>query len=189
MTSPFLLAEATSPILIIASKALHQSFGSGLAFRGWTYATATITLTPEYLPPDSNTESTACFDTGCGVTLVDKGWLSKHLPTKKINTMSTSLKVRGIGASKHESGEFAALSFYFPGKNNTGQLVHTSLTCEIHLVEDLKTNLLIGNNIMSLEGFVIDVKGKSVLIGSCGVTVPIDVRQRGQFLTRKLLAS
>lgn len=103
--------------------------------------------------------------------------------------MSTFLKVREIGASKHKSGEFAALSLYFPGKNSTGQLVYASLTCEIHLVEDLKANLLIGNDIMSLEGFVIDVKGKNALIGSCGVTVPIDARQREQFLTRKLLAS
>lgn len=103
--------------------------------------------------------------------------------------MSTPLKVRRIRASKHESREFAALSLYFPGKNNTGQLVYASLTCEIHLVEDLKANLLIGNDIMSSEGFVIDVKGKSALIGSCGVTVPIDARQRGQFLTRKLLTS
>ena len=103
--------------------------------------------------------------------------------------MSTPLRVRGIRAPKHKSGEFAALSLYFPGKNNTGQLVYASLTCKIHLVEDLKANLLIGNDIMSPEGFVIDVKGKSALIRSCGVTVFIDTRQRGQFLTRKLLAS
>lgn len=96
--------------------------------------------------------------------------------------MSTLLTVREIGASKHKSGEFAALSLYFPGKNNTEQLVYTFLTCKTHLVKDLKANLLIGNDIISLEGFVIDVKRKSALIGSCGVTVPIDARQRGQFL-------
>ena len=126
---------------------------------------------------------------GCEVTLVDKGWLSKHLPIQKIKTMSTPLKVRRIGAFKHKSREFAALSLYFPGKNNIGQLVYAFLTCEIHLVKDLKANLLIDNDIMSPEGFVIDVKGRSVLIGSCEVTVPIDGRQRGQFLTRKLLTS
>ena len=136
MTSFSLLAKTTSPIPIIASKAVYHSFGSGLAFKGWTYATATITLTPEYLLPDSNPELIPCLDTRCGVTLVDKSWLSKHLPTQKINTMSTSLKFRGIRASKHESREFAAFLLYFPGKNNTGQLVYIFLTCEIHLVKD-----------------------------------------------------
>ncbi len=189
VTSLSFPARLASAIPIIASKAVHQSFGSGLAFRGWTYATATVTLAPDHLPPDSNLESTAYLDTGCGVTLVDKGWLAKYLPAQKISTMSTPLKVRGIGASKHESGEFAVLSLYFPGKDNAGQLVYASLTCKIHLVEDLRANLLIGNDIMSPEGFVIDVKGKKALISSCEVTVPIDARQRGQFLARKLLTN
>lgn len=179
MTSPSLPAKLASAIPIITSKAVYQSFGSGFAFRGWTYITATVTLAPDHFPPDSNPKSTACLDTGCGVTLVDKNWLAKNLPTQKISTISTPLKVRGIGASKHKSGEFTALCLYFPEKNNAGQLVYASLTCEIHLVEDLRANLLIGNNIMSLKGFVIDVKGKKALIGSCKVTIPIDARQRG----------
>ncbi len=103
--------------------------------------------------------------------------------------MSTPLKVRGIGASKYKSGEFGALSLYFPGKNNARQLVYAFLTCEIHLVEDLRANLLIGNNIMSSEGFVIDIKEKKALISSCKVTIPINARQRGQFLARKLLTN
>ena len=103
--------------------------------------------------------------------------------------MSTPLKVRGIEVSKYESGEFATLFLYFPSRDNAGQQVYASLTCEIHLVEGLRANLLIGNDIMSPEGFIIDIKRRSVLIGSCGVTVPIDARQRGQFLIRRLLAS
>lgn len=42
---------------------------------------------------------------------------------------------------------------------------------------------------MFLESFIIDVKKRSALIESCEMTVPIDERQREQFLTRKLLAS
>lgn len=63
------------------------------------------------------------------------------------------------------------------------------MTCKIHLVEGLRANLLIGNDIMSLEGFIIDVTKRCVLIGSCGITVPIDVRQSGQFLKKRLLSS
>lgn len=176
MTSPFLLAEATSHISIIVSKGVHQSFGFGLAFRGWIYATTTISLTPKHLFPNSNSELTACLNTGYGVTFVNKCWLLKHLSTSKINIMSTPMKVREIGVSKHKSEEFAALSLYLSGKTNTGHLVYTSLTCEIHLVKDLKANLLVGTDIISPEGFVIDVKGKSAFIESYGVTVPINAR-------------
>ena len=103
--------------------------------------------------------------------------------------MSIPLKVRGISASKYESGEFAALSLYFPGRKDTDQQVYALLTCEIYWVEGLRANLLIGNNIISPEGFIIDVKKRSVLIGSCGVTIPIDAKQKGPFLTRRLLSS
>lgn len=64
-------------------------------------------------------------------------WLLKYLSYQKINIISTLLKIRGIGTSKHKFAEFAALSLYFPGKNNTGQLVYATLKYEIHLVERL----------------------------------------------------
>lgn len=92
--------------------------------------------------------------------------------------MSTLLKIKGIKASKHKSEKFAILLLYFPEKNNARQLVHTSLTCEIYLIKGLKRNLFISNNIMSPKSFVIDVKEKNALIQTCGVTVPINTKQR-----------
>lgn len=121
--------------------------------------------------------------------MIDKDWLLKYFLVQKISTMSIPLKVREIGASKHKSRKFAALLLYFLGKNNVGQLVYTPLTCKIYLVKDLKANLLIGNNIIFPEGFVIDIRGKNALIKSCGVTITIDTRQKEQFLTKKLLVS
>ncbi len=177
--SPSASPQPSSSIPVIVSKAVHTSLGLGFSFRGWTYATTAVTLAPEHLPQSSDPDSTTCLDTGYGVTLVDKHWLLKHLPDQKINTMSTPLKVRGIGALKHESSEFADLSLYFPGKNSVGDLVYAALQCEIHLVEDLRTNLLIGNDIMSPEAMVIDLGRKTALIGTCGVTIDVNARQQG----------
>lgn len=98
---------------------------------------ASITLTPEHLLLSSNLDSLAWLEIGCGVTFVDQNWLLKHLPYKKISTMSISLKVRGINASKPKSAEFVALLLYFPGKNNARQLVYTVLNCEIYLLKGL----------------------------------------------------
>lgn len=72
--------------------------------------------------------------------------------------MSTFLKVRGIEASKYKSREFATLFYYFPRKNNARQLVYTFLTYETHLVEDLRANLLIRNNIIFLEALLLTSK-------------------------------
>ena len=49
-TLPSSSTQPSSSIPVIASMAVHQSFGSGLAFRGWTYATTAITLNPHCLP-------------------------------------------------------------------------------------------------------------------------------------------
>lgn len=78
--SPSLPAKHAFSIPIIASKAVHQSFGFGLTFRGWTYVTTTVTLAPNYLPPKSNPKSTTCLDTRCEIILVNKNWLAKNLP-------------------------------------------------------------------------------------------------------------
>ncbi len=103
--------------------------------------------------------------------------------------MSTLLNVRGISTSKHKSAQFAALSFYYPGKDETGQRVYALIKCELHLVDGFRANILVENDILSPEGFVININKNRALIGSCGVTISINVKQRGQFLRKKLLAS
>lgn len=63
--------------------------------------------------------------------------------------MSTSLKLRGIGALKHKSAQFAELSLFLPGKNNQEQEVYTSIRGKLYLIEGLRANILIGNNILT----------------------------------------
>lgn len=125
---------------------------------------------------------------GCKVTLVNKNWLLRYLLGQKINTISTLLKIGGIGAFKPESAEFAILSLYFPSKNNVEQLLYASVRYKIHLVDGLHANLLIENDILSPEGFIINIGKKSALIGSCAITIPVNAKQQGQFLLRRLLA-
>ena len=179
---------STSPIPIITSKSVVPAMGSGLAFRGWTYATAAVTLVPQVLPLETDPSATACLNIGCGVTLVDKNWLLRQLSHQKIKEMSTPLKVRGIGTSKHESAQFAEVSLFLPGESNEGQKVYASIRCELHLVEGLRANILIGNDMLAPESFVLNISLGHALVGSCGVKIIIRARQRGQFLKRKLLA-
>lgn len=103
--------------------------------------------------------------------------------------MSTPLKVREIEASKHKSTQFATLSFYFLGEDQVKQRVYTSIKCELHLVNGFQANILVGNNILSRKGSVININKNCALIGSYKVTISINARQRWQFLRRKLFAT
>ncbi len=122
------------------------------------------------------------------MTLVDKDWLLRQLPDQKIKEMSTPLKVREIGTSKHKSAQFTEVSLFLLGESNEGQKVYASIRCELHLVKRLRANILIGNDILAPESFILNISLDHVLVGSCEVKITIKARQRGQFLKKRLLA-
>ena len=108
-------SDLPSSRAILCSTAKLSTPGSGFTFRGWSYATTSITFDPAILPVISNPDTSVCLDTGFGVSLVDKAWLAKKHPSQKVNTIPIPLKVRGIGASRHKSGEFALTTLYMLG--------------------------------------------------------------------------
>lgn len=103
--------------------------------------------------------------------------------------MPVPLKVRGIGASKHKSGHFALTTLYIPGTNKKGREVYASITCKLHLVDGLKANMLVGNDVLCTEGFAVNLYNSFALIQSCGVRININTRQHSEFLGHRALAS
>lgn len=110
------------------------------------------------------------------MTLVHKNWLLRQLPRQKIKEMSIPLKVREIGASKYESAQFAEVSLFLPGETNKGQKVYASIQCKLYLVKGLRANIFIGNDILALESFMLNVGLSHALVGSCRVKITIKAR-------------
>lgn len=102
--------------------------------------------------------------------------------------MSTLLNVRVIETLKHKSAQFATFCLYFPSDDQARQQVYASIKYKLHLVDGFRANILVGNDILSPKGFAININKNCALIISCGVTILINARQRGQFFRRKLLA-
>lgn len=102
--------------------------------------------------------------------------------------MSTPLKVKEIKASKHQSTQFAKLSFFLLEKDHKRQKVYTSFKYKLHLVKSLKTNILIDNNILVPESFFFDIRWGHIVVRSFGVKITIRARQKHQFLNTKLFA-
>lgn len=98
--------------------------------------------------------------------------------------MSTSLKVRGIRSSKHEFAQFVEVSLFLPGENVKSQQVYALFKCELHLVKSFRANILVKNNILAPESFIFNLKIGHAIMESCGVTIRIKARQRGQFIKR-----
>lgn len=88
----------------------------------------------------------------------------KKKPKPKISAIPVLLKVRNIGASKHKSREFALTTFYIPGFNYDQRKVYIYIKCKLYLIEGLKANMLIGNNILYTKSFLINLLNFSIYI-------------------------
>ena len=57
---------------------------------------------------------------------------------------------------------------------------------ELYIIDNLRVKMLIKNNIIELEGIIINVVNKKARINSCSTTINITTRSRGEFVRRKV---
>lgn len=179
-----------------------SDFRFGYAFRNWNYAMVLAalklnfqshdkTLSKQYTDTPSidtnwiNAQEIAssgcnsCIDTRCGAMLIDWNWLKAQLLKIKIFKMATLLKVRGIGTSKHKTDKYVLELLYFPAIGNKGQRMIVCIYCELHIVDNLRANIFIGNNIIGTKGMMINIAKEKAYILGCKVIVPITAKHRG----------
>lgn len=157
--------------ILIKSKATPIK-GDGYAFRSWRYAKLRI-----HLQLDGPLHE-ICVDSGCTMSLIDKVFLRRFLPELKVRTMTSSISVRGIGSNIHRSTEYILLNFYVDGKLSSGKPATALFTRELHLVDDLRANILMGTDILTPEEMILDFGTQTLKIGSCGLTAGISTIRR-----------
>lgn len=161
--------------IITSEKDSNKDVGTGYGFRGWKYATAMVSLTSSQT--DYNPKS-CCLDSGAGVTLVDQGFFKSQCKgTIPIKTMATPITVRGIGSSQHQTDQYAIVPMMFEGTQDE-EKVFACIYREVHLVKELKANLLIGTDILGPEEVILDLGLGKAYLGSCKVSIPILVKSR-----------
>lgn len=87
--------------------------------------------------------------------------------------MPVPLKIKGIGTLRHKSGEFALITIYVSSVNKNGRKVYMSITYKLHLVNRLKVNIPMSNDILYIEAFTINFSISSILLHTCGVRINI----------------
>ena len=73
------------------------------------------------------------------------------------------MKVWGLGFSLHTIRDYVELDLYFSANHNKTTVIH----CEIHIVKDLKVNILIETDILISEKIDILLSQWKVIIESC----------------------
>ena len=113
--------------------------GGDFAFRSWNYIKASF-----YLDPVAENNDDGCTDTGCSISLMNKIFLKDRRPDVNVSKMASPLRVRSVGPSKHVTSENVTIPIYMPDVDKAGDKVLRYLRRELHLLEDLCANVLIG---------------------------------------------
>ena len=156
---------------LIRSNAQEANATDGYGFRGYRFATVKVCF--KY----HGETYEICVDTGCTMSLIDRNFLHKLINeglVVDIKKMPTPMTVRGLGTNQHDASEFARIAIYLPGSKGTALV-----TREVHIVDNLSANALIGIDIMKPEGMMLDLQHDMMTIGSCNnLQVPISTRTK-----------
>ena len=141
------------------------------AFRSWQNATIKVGFTMNK-GLGSMSIIDACADTGCTASQIDRTAL-RFIPDVQITKFDKPLTVRGIGTAVHLYDEFAQFDMFIPD-GQSGKVAKIRMGARV--VEDLKANMLVGNDILGPLGVVVDLDQEILTLKACpGVRIPMKV--------------
>ena len=121
------------------------------------------------------------------MTLINKDFFKEVTSDAVMKKMASPVSVRGVEPGKHSLIDYATIDLSFPGNKRCTAAVHQ----EVHVVNGLKTKMLIGIDILSRKSFTIDIENKRATIGSCNnIVIPLEVAPQAQMqFTQQILAN
>ena len=140
-------------------------------YRDWNYAKIDVALF------EKTKSKFACIDTESEITIANRRFFFRQNFDLFIRTMITFLIVRKIIIDQHQTFEYVIASMYFLDRKND-KIVKIMIRREIHLMNNLKINMFIDNDVTDSEKWNIDNEHSKTTIDNCDVTIFIDIRRR-----------
>ena len=148
----------------------HTECVARAGFRNWHYVTAKVQCSRDGLLQE------VCLDTGYPITLGNRKFLKKHIPNAEIKSIETPSTVKGLGEAKHSIAEYVRVPLLLPGKLDIGEPILAEITVDIHLVDDLRANMLISIDIMGPKGIDIITTKRHAYVTSYSIRVPVEIK-------------
>ena len=165
------LAAAGASRIIRSSVSPDAAPGSG--FRSWRYAQLTANINFK----NSDQLVKICSDIGAGPSLDDREFITKQISNyaDRIVRRSKALKINDIESTAVTTNECISVDFSIPGEAN-GKPATACFTRYVYLVNDLKANILLDNDILGPKDIVLHVEKGKLTIDSCGdFSAPLSV--------------
>ncbi len=98
------------------------------------------------------------------MTIIDRTFLKANRPDCEIYRTDISLSLRGIDSKTYQSNEYVVIPFYIPGYID-GEIQLIEIIAEVHIVDHLKTKILIDIDLIDTEEMIIDFIHRSLTFG------------------------
>lgn len=127
-----------------------------------------------------------CLDIETRLIVCDRLFFKAQALDARIRIMTTLVTIRDLEISKHQIDEYVIVSLYMIEKNKQENEIRTMFCREVHLVNDLKANILIDMNIMSFESIVVDSSTRIARIESCKIIVLVEIRTSNNIISKSI---
>ena len=142
-TDPPIVYTIIGDVLLIIKSTITPNPTKPLGYRfyGWKYTT--IRVSQGYL--DSDNKLDIYLDTSYLVSLIDYTYLKRVLPNIEIRKISLLILVRGVGNKVVKTNKYIIVKMYIRGSITENPII-VAIIIKIYLINNLKANLLVGNN-------------------------------------------
>ena len=160
---------ANSFSIIFSDVDFNKNVDIDYKFREWKYVRVFATLS--FIIESKH----VCLDTNVNIILVDREFFKRQTSNISIRTMIISISIRDLDTTQHWFNDYVIIFIYFSNKKNE-IVVKAMITREIHLIDNLKINMLIENDFMKSKKIDINVTKEIAHIDSCDVIVALNVK-------------
>ena len=108
-----------------------------------------------------------CLNIDCFMTITDRKILQQHFSNSVIKQLSSSISMRNIDNIMHHIFDYAVLTLYHDDQLIDKIDVIDKFQIEIHLIDDLKINILIDNDVLIAQQIKLNLAQQIVQLDSC----------------------
>ena len=175
----YILEEFTR---IIKSSLIYSNKVTSIGFRNQYYIISKIILYPQGPVRD------IYINIGCSITIVDQKFIEVNLLHAEIRTIASLTIIKGLGKAKYKVNQFIYTIIYLSRKTNISEPIIGEIIVDLYIVEDLKANIFLSINIISLEEIDVITSKKYLYINSYSIRMLIKIRSRDTKVHRSIKA-
>lgn len=152
---------------------------SGMSYRGSHHAQVWASFDKDVIP------FRICPDSGSGASLIDRALLVQNWdvimaasPDGQLKTGVSTLKMKGVGAKTVASSEFVTIRIFLHGQRmSNGNPLLAAFQVELHVVDNLSANVLLGNDFLLPARAVLDFEHACLKMDEQDLAVPMQVHK------------